>query len=180
MQNKRSNTKHVPRRTKATAKLRTVAEKAELRIPKGQPTKYDPKYCEEIIEYFSQPVNEEVSKDVVTKTGDVIPVIMKKPTAFKSYAGFAIKIGVSRETLHEWCRTYPDFSDAYKRGKDYQENYLLINGLEGLTNPAMTIFTAKNVTDMKDKREIENTGSIPVTVTPIDLDERARLLKEQK
>lgn len=52
----------------------------------GQPTKYKEKYCEEVIDFMAEG---------------------------KSVVQFAAKIRVSKETVYEWARTIPRFSDAF-------------------------------------------------------------------
>lgn len=47
------------------------------------------------------------------------------------------------------------FSDAYLDAKLAQKQFLIDNGLSGASNSFFTIFTAKNVTDMRDKIETE-------------------------
>lgn len=132
------------------------------KVERGRPTTYKPEYCDKIIEYFSEPPYREVMKTVVTKMGDVVEVPTTEATDFKSLAGFAILIGTHRDTLHEWVKTYPDFSDAYKRAKEYQEHFLATNGNKGLINPSFSIFTAKNVLNWRDKRDIELSPEKPL------------------
>lgn len=141
------------------SKKKTVkTEKAEF----GRPSGYDPSYCQKIIEYFSEPPYREVMKTVVTKMGDVVEVPTTEATDFKSFAGFAILVGVHRETLINWTKEHPDFFDAYKRAKEYQEHFLATNGNKGLINPAFSIFTAKNVLNWRDKRDIELSPEKPL------------------
>ncbi|MCK5616611.1 hypothetical protein KAR91_82890 [Candidatus Pacearchaeota archaeon] len=119
------------------------AKKVKKKSRGGAPTKYREKYCEEIIEYFS-------GKPYRTVKG------IDKANDFPSYAGFSGKIGVSRETLHEWKRTHPKFSDAYRKCKQLQEHFLMTNGLKGLYNGPFAIFTAKNVIGWTDKQDLTN------------------------
>ena len=51
----------------------------------GRPTKYDPKYCEMIIEHMSDGA---------------------------SMTSFAAEIGVARSTINEWGEKNPEFSEA--------------------------------------------------------------------
>lgn len=131
----------------------------------GRPTSFQDKYTDMLIQYFDIEPYRVIMKKVVTKSGDVIEVPVDEANDFPSLAGFAVLIGVHRDTLHEWSRAtdekgklkHPKFSDAYKRAKDFQENYLLVNGNKGLLQPAMGIFTMKNVLNYKDKQSIETT-----------------------
>lgn len=145
----------------------------------GRPTKYDEKYCSELIEYFDVEPYEEKTKTVKTKKGEVFEITEDVASDFRSLAGFAIKIGVHRDTLHEWSKQHPNFSDAIKRVKDFQENYLLVNGLKGTIDRVFGIFTAKNFTDLKDKQIVEHEGEVTnnVKVSKVDLDTRIEQLK---
>ena len=71
-------------------------------------------------------------------------------------SNFAHKIGVCHDTLLEWCKRHPEFSEAYTCAKELQKQHLIECGLLGLFNSKFAIFTAKNITDMRDKQEIEH------------------------
>lgn len=55
----------------------------------GRPSKYDPKYCEMLMEH------------------------MKDGLSFLSFAGV---VGICFDTLYEWEKQHPEFSEAKKRG----------------------------------------------------------------
>jgi hypothetical protein len=142
------------------------------KIHAGAPTKYDPKYCEEIIKHFDIEPFKDVDIPHMGKTGEFKWMDYKRmANGFPTFLGFAKKIGVNGDTLVEWASAkYPDdyedkekagklkhpkFSAAYTRAKEFQKWILIENGLNGLYNPQFTIFVAKNITDMKDKTEAE-------------------------
>lgn len=135
----------------------------------SRPSGYRAEFCEKLIEYFSvTPYREESPGSLV-------------PNDFPTFAGFAAKIGVHRETLLEWSKLHPEFSDAYKRAKDFQENYLAVNGTKGLINAAFGIFTAKNVLGWRDKRDTEVTVTNLANQTDEQLETRIEeLLKKVK
>lgn len=95
---------------------------------------------------------------------------------FPSLAGFAILIGFHRDTIHEWSKVHPEFSDAYKMAKDYQENYILINGTKGLINSSFSIFTAKNILNWRDKHDVEQTVNT-VAISDKELELRIKQLQ---
>src|SRR6056300_398555 len=84
------------------AAKKTVTKKTVKKTPKktvkktpkkmGAPTKYDPKYCTEIVEFMG---------------------------SGKSLTQFAASIDVSKETVYAWIRDgdKPDFSDAFRLAK---------------------------------------------------------------
>lgn len=89
----------------------------------GRPSKYKKQYCFEIIEH------------------------MKTGLSLESFAG---RIGVSRETIYEWERTRPEFSDACKKARAECQEFWEKVGLNGMTgkikgfNAAVWIFNMKN------------------------------------
>jgi hypothetical protein len=68
----------------------TKRKKPEELLKRGQPTKYDSKYCDELIKH------------------------MESGLSFESFAGV---ISVHRDTLYEWAKTHPQFSDAMQIGR---------------------------------------------------------------
>lgn len=130
----------------------------------GRPTKYDPIFCEKIIKYFK--VNPYVTKKIIT-TGkndyhkESFQMVANRMPRFDR---FADSIGVNPDTVVEWANkrfpdghmlagqlVHPEFTAAYKRAKELQKWFLIENGLVGLFNPRFAIFTAENITDMKQK-----------------------------
>ena len=69
-----------------------------------------------------------------------------------------------------------ELSKSYKEAKEVQKEFLMANGLVGASPPAAYIFTAKNVTDMKDKQEVEHSGE----VSHINHDQRKRILDREQ
>lgn len=122
--------------------------------PVGCPTKYDPKYAKEFLDYFSVKPYEKRKKKVIVK-GVPLEIEVDDINDMPTLAGFAIKIGVHRDTLHEWVKKHPEFSDAYKRAKDFQEHYIVTNGLRGYTKDTFTQFVAVNVLNWRTKAKDE-------------------------
>lgn len=127
-------------------------------MPGGRPTKYDPKYCDEIIEFFDIEPYKEVPKTITSAKGSVIEDISLVPERLPTFERFAHKIGVHVDTMIEWCSKYEEFSEAYSRAKQLQKDFLIANGLSGLFNAAFTKFVAINITDMRDKTETDITS----------------------
>lgn len=79
----------------------------------------------------------------------------------------ADNMGVSRSTLNEWKKKYPDISDTLKRGKEVVdievENALYRAALDG--NITAIIFWLKNRQPQKwrDKQQVEMSGELKHT-----------------
>ena len=83
-----------------------------------------------------------------------VPVITA--TEIPTFQGFANKIGVNIDTLHEWKEVYSEFSEAYTRAKQIQEKIWLVNAMSGLYNAQFAQFFGKNCLGYKDKVETVN------------------------
>lgn len=75
--------------------------------PPGRPTKFQPEYCEMLINHL--------------KRG-------------KSYQTFAAVVDVCIDTLYEWERNFPMFSDAKKRGWAHYQLWWEDHGQDGMYN----------------------------------------------
>jgi len=128
--------------------------------PAGRPTDYDPKYCEEIVAYFDIKPTKITHERFYYKNGDEKEKEIEVANELPTLARFAHSIDVNRCTLREWADKYPEFSAAYKRATELQEDIWQKNALKGLYNPAFAIFMGKNVYGWRDKREVEQTLSV--------------------
>ena len=130
--------------------------------PVGRPTSYKYEYVDQLIEFFDTSVY--TIKTTYDKEGN--EKVEKVLNPFPTLARFATKLGVTRETLHDWATLkdangelrYPEFAYAYKRAKDYQEALLVEGAIGGMYQANFSIFTAKNVLGWRDKTEQEITG----------------------
>lgn len=81
-----------------------------------------------------------------------------------SLAASAGKAGVHKDTLFEWCKVHPEFSDLIKQGKslgmDVWEQRLVMQAIENPGNTAAIIFAMKNIyrDDWHDRVINEHTG----------------------
>lgn len=101
---------------------------------KGRPSKYDPKYCGKVTSLLSKGLSKE------------------------AVAG---KLGISRDTLYEWCQTHEDFSDSIKTGEAKSRYYWEKIGMDGMMGkvkgfrPAVWIFIMKNRFGWRDNLNIQ-------------------------
>jgi len=130
----------------------------------GRPTKYKSKYCKELIEFFSIEPYREVETITTGKNDYCKTEIKRLPNILPFFSAFARKIGVHRDTLDAWKNKHKEFSDSYKEAKDLQKEFLIQNGLGGLYNATSFIFTAKNITNMRDRKELTGPDGGPLTI----------------
>lgn len=110
----------------------------------GRPTKYDPKYIQEMIDFFKRDYT--IRKNGKTEACD-----------FPSIARFAVNIDVNKSTIYEWADKHPDFSNALKKCQEMQEDIIVNNSLKGSYNGAFAQFLLKNNFGYKDRQEVEQT-----------------------
>lgn len=147
--------KTVKPKTKKPPKVKEIAIVEEK--DNGRPTLYKPEYCETLPAMFSEG---------------------------QSVVEVAIAIGVCKDTLYEWAKVYPEFSDALTRGRQISQAWWEKIGRENLFDISeydaeAKISTqrkfndrlwSKNVScrfrkDWTDKIEVEQTGPIEIKHT---------------
>lgn len=129
-----------PKRTRPPEAVEVPEEKRKV----GRPSSYLPEFCELLIHHMG--------------------------VDGLSYQGFAGKIGVAVDTLYEWEKVHPEFSDAKKLALAASNHFWDRIGL-GIavgklpsTGQATYIFTRKNMHRWTDRQQIEQhtTGSVEV------------------
>lgn len=116
-------------------------DKFELKELRGRPPKFKEEYVNGVIEH------------------------MERGYTFETYAAI---IDVNRDTLYQWIKDYPIFSDAVKRGKEKGQFKWEQIGMEHIThtdskfestpklNSAVYIFNMKNRFGWIDRHEVKN------------------------
>lgn len=122
--------------------------------PVGRPTKYKPEYCQDIIEFFeSHPLTITKVKTIRHKDGSVEEEEYEAPGKPPLLYRYAQKLGVTRDTLHEWGTQHPDFSDALKKAKDIQAGFIVDNAMTDIGPTTFSIFMMKNNHNWSDRVE---------------------------
>ena len=110
--------------------------------PIGRPTKYDESFCEQVIDYGKQGL---------------------------SLTQIAFELDIHKDTLYDWKKSKPEFSDALKKARDYAQGFwenalkqaALGTNPEGVTpNPTLMIFQMKNrfPDEWREKQVQEHVG----------------------
>lgn len=139
---------------------------------RGRPTIYSPELVDELIEWFHQTPWEEIELPHYGREGEIKWVDKKRMArALPTLQNFARDKKIAISTLYSWINPNspvykPEFMEAYTRvAKECQKEFLIQNGLQGIFNPIFTKFVAVNLTDMKEKQEIDLTSEIIFQVT---------------
>lgn len=95
----------------------------------------------------------------------------------------AYNMGISRETLNQWCNKYPDIADTLKRSKEVVdrqvENALFKNAMDG--NITAQIFWLKNrkPKEWRDKRDVQVEGEVNNPFKGLTTEELKKMVGEQ-
>ncbi len=144
-------------------------------MPAGRPTKYKKDFCDELIKFFDiEPYGEVAHKTTDKKSGRTYIDYDYRANDLPTFEHFAHSIDVHVDTMIEWASTtypedhkkagklkHPEFSEAYKKAKQLQKHILITNAMQGLYNTTFSIFLAKNITDLRDKKELDLTHHMP-------------------
>lgn len=116
-------------------------------MPAGQPTKYKPEYCERVVEYMKEGA---------------------------SMHEVALDLDVHIDTIYEWIKVHPKFSEAIKKGKAFSEGWWKKKGRDSLNDntfsPALWYMNMKNRFHWRDKHEVQSTVTITEPVSIDDLE----------
>jgi hypothetical protein len=122
----------------------------------GRPTKYQPAFAREILDFFSKEPYTEV--DVPQPSGLVKR--QRMATDPPMLATFAKSIGVSVRTLNRWAIEvdddtgkvrHPEFAEAFARAREFLEALLVRGGVLGLYDPRVVQFALKNLAGWADQ-----------------------------
>lgn len=141
----------------------TTKKKPEGQTIMGRPTKYDPQYCQGLVDH------------------------MGSGLSFESYAAV---IDVHTDTLYQWCHDHTNFSEAKRVG--FSKNRLfyekvgigIMAGKVEKASATVWIFNMKNrfPKEWRDNQAVELTGrdggAIPVEFINLSPEERAKRIKE--
>jgi hypothetical protein len=148
----------------------------------GSPTKYNKKYCIDIIRYFNIDPYKEITEITEYKDGTKKETIKLVACDLPTFEGYSNKINVHVDTLYEWRKIYKDFSVSMTRCKAIQKTILIINGLKGLYQSNFAIFVTSNLTKFSQKKDIQadlkHSGKITQKIEVMSKEEIEKRLKE--
>ena len=135
-----------------------IKQKPKRRVPKaewpngkhpgGRPTTYRPEICQELIDWFDQDPWEEVNGK-------------KQARRLPTFIAFAREKKIALATIYNWINPkhasyQPEFLETFEKlAKDAQKEALIQNALLGLYNPFFSKFVAVNISDMRDKHDVD-------------------------
>lgn len=116
--------------------------------------------------------------DCIDETKDVVSGQSEKFTAYKekvtvklpSIEGLARVLGIHKDTIYEWEKIHPEFSDVINALRNEQAARLINMGLSGDYNPVVSkLLLMKHGYADKSEFSGPNGGDIPLPVTMTDV-----------
>lgn len=126
--------------------------------PGGRPSEYYPEICKEIIEFFDRPYTR-TELDGITPGEYGGEVFKTKGNEFPTLEGFCGKTGIAKSTLRKWAEDNPEFHSAFEAAKEMQRAMLFSNALTGHYNASFAKFMAVNLSDYRDRQEVDHKSS---------------------
>jgi hypothetical protein len=134
----------------------------------ARPTKYTEDFPDKLLDFFNVELDREVAKECAGKDGP-FNIIETRPNRLPTVEGFCASIPISKSTLHEWVKIYPELSNALSKCKAMQMNHLIQHALEGTYNAGFAKFLAQNISEYREKLETSNTNKeIQITIDSDD------------
>lgn len=130
--------------------------------PGGRPTKYTEDMPSKVDEYLAECKIwwDEFHKTRGEKSDTYERIVRVKLPMIEGFAEF---IDVSKDTLYEWAKIYPKFSDALAKITRQQHNMLAEGGLAGYFSPVITKLMLSNNHGYREKSEQDITsGGKPI------------------
>lgn len=115
---------------------------------KGRPTLYSPEINDLAQEYLCLCEDTEIARDSGQRTEYKLNV--KLPTV----EGLSVYLNVSRDTIYEWAKHYPEFSDTLDELKARQADKLINQGLAGNYNSTIAKLMLSSNHGMREKSDV--------------------------
>jgi hypothetical protein len=117
-------------------------------MPLGRPSKYDPKYCQTVIDLMSEGA---------------------------SIEELVLELGICKQTIYNWQQEHPDFLDAIKTGVELSEGWWKREGRKALRDKDFSYtgwyMNMKNRFGWADKQQTDiTTGGEKINVQIIEPD----------
>lgn len=134
----------------------------------GRPTEYTPAFTASARVYIEL-CTDEMEQLVSGESEKFTKYENRLKVKLPSIEGLALYLGIHRDTIYEWEKTYPEFSDIIGDLRAKQAETLINNGLSGAYNSTIAkVLLAKH--GYKDAQDIDqntkHSGGIEIKILP--------------
>jgi hypothetical protein len=134
--------------------------KKKKKNPEGRPTKYRLIYCQKILDYFEIDPSQFKDITITYKDGSTKECTEEEASPLPTFRKFARSVGTYHDVLLDWCKKFPEFSTAYNRAKEAQQEFIIENALRDNYSGYFAGLMMKNMFYWRDKQELEHSGSL--------------------
>ena len=131
---------------------------------RGRKSYYHKSYCQKIIDFFDvEPYEDREIPHYKGKGDDKVLVwtdFKRMANRLPTLRNFAKSIGVGTRTVYHWLEKHEEFRHAFTHAQELRKWFLIENGLNGCYNPLFAKFTAINITDMVDSKDVNLSGEV--------------------
>ena len=103
----------------------------------GRPTEYNQTYVDRARQYLTESVDEEVQQLTGLSVKGTELYKNKLKVNLPTIEGLAVYLDINRDTIYDWEKKYPEFSDIIGVLRAKQANELISKGLSGDYNPTI-------------------------------------------
>ncbi len=120
--------------------------------PLGRPTIYGQEMLNKTKEYVETCEDDEVQQTIGMSAKGTELFKNKVIVNLPSIEGLAYHLGIHKDTIYEWCKSFSDFSDVIDKLRAKQAKALINKGLSGDYNPtiAKVLLTKHGYIDKQD------------------------------
>ena len=148
----------------------------ETRFKKNNKTsnKYKAEYIEQMLLFFAEPHSDVYYERTYYKDGKLKserPIIL--PPKFPTFELFAASIGVTSNTLRNWCEKHPRFCDAYEYAKTMQLGIAKVYAMSKMYDSNFAKFILMNEHGMSEKSSTDTNVTFSVEYDSSEIDEES-------
>lgn len=140
-------------------------------MPAGRPSEYSGEILTKTREYIESRVDQ--FEQVVSQESESYTMYKERlKVQMPTIEGLAVYLKVHRDTIYQWEKDHPEFSDILEELRATQADRLLNNGLSGNYNPtiAKVLLTKHGYTDKQEiDQKTEHSGGITIKFEEPDL-----------
>ena len=127
---------------------------------KGRPTKYKKQYSTKRLEEYLDSCKDGEKKIVVQENTEKGYTMYKSVPDIKlpSIEGYAIFLGIGRDSLYDWEKVNPEFAVALEKIRSLQKEKLIKHGLEGTYNSTIAKLILSTNHGMHENNDITSKG----------------------
>lgn len=136
--------------------------------------KYKAEYIEKLLLFFSEPKSDVHYERTYYKDGSIKserPIIL--PPKFPTFELFAASIGVTSNTLRNWCGEHPRFCEAYEYAKTLQLGIAKVYAMSKMYDSNFAKFILMNEHGMSEKSTSDTNITFSVEYDTDEIDEES-------